>query len=413
MDVTLDETVKSVFDEECSGLEIGPKLVKALVMFEQNFVNKNDEHIAFFGGNLFGVNVVRFTNTERDRWFDEILQADETYLRERTLALPDIREDWIVSSDTMNLSCIWLAHAIKVSPKLSPKDKHEGMVAVMLILQYKFFTSRYYRHFQFPAQKAIAEALHASLSGKFLIKKFGNWRALFLYRAEEIVGPQSIHFRTLEKMDDDGDVIRMLNDIQGRIRDMLKNMYGEYLRIRDSGSRIITSSLILEHDGESILKDKKKSVSEYHRYITNIITDKNSFIRDELVDVIASMINTMPVASFRETLSWMSDNYRQNGAEIIETVISETIVHSIDYLSTHRGSIRNKSDLPAMLITLKGGYMSSRSTDPALYDLRQLTEDIVRMATHSKNISVISAVRTGVLLYIVLRSYTMRHYSNQ
>lgn len=413
MKVQGNASVRSVFDEECSDLVFDDKFVKKLVMVEQNFVNKNDDHNAFFGGNLLGVHRVSFTDADRNRWFDEILNADEKVIQDKIYSLPDINPEWIVSSNAFNNSCIWLVHKLYTSNKLSPQMKHQGMVAVLLFLQYKFFTSRYHRHFLFLAKREDAEAAYVALSGKFLLKKLQNWRKVFLYLAEEIINPETEvagRVAVFKYMDNDKQVIRTINDIQGRIRDMLLNLYDEYLRSLKSGKKIVYTSQTLEHDGEEILKDKKKSVAEYQRYLVSVISDKNSFIREELVAVIVGMQDTMSEIQFRETLAWMSDNYQHRDTELIDQVIRETIIHSIDYLSHHREAVRNRSDLPTMLVALRGGYTSSRSTDPVLYDLRKSTEEIVRMATHSKNESAISSVRTGVLLYIVLRSYTMRYY---
>jgi len=412
MDLRLEKSVRGVFDEVCAELEISPKLIKSLTLFEQQFVNKNDEHIAFFGGNLFGVNVVRWTDGERDRWFNEIIDNDEVYLTERLLALPTVNKDWVVSSDTFNLSCVWLTYKIFNAKSLTPQQKEAGMVAIWQVLQYKFFTSRYYRYFKYPGQRSIAEAMNAALTGKFLIKKLGNWHALFLYRAQEIVSSTSIHHKVVATGGDDRGVVEMLNDVQGRIRAMLRLMYQEYLTIRTSGTRIVSTSLTVEHDGEEILKDKKKSASEYYRYLSSIISDRNSFVRVELVKIITNISATMPQAGFEETLEWMSNNYRQRGADVIDKVLSETIIHSIEYLSKHREAIHSKTDYTTMLSLLRGGYMSSRSTDVGLSKLREDAEVLVKKATDIKNPSVIAAIRTGVLLYIVLRAYTMRYYSS-
>ena len=55
--------------------------------------------------------------------------------------------------------------------------------------------------------------------------------------------------------------------------------------------------------------------------------------------------------------------------------------------------------------------MSSRTTDPTVKMLRDQTEAIARLATGSKSLPQLASVRTAVLLYIVLRTFTMRHYS--
>ena len=54
--------------------------------------------------------------------------------------------------------------------------------------------------------------------------------------------------------------------------------------------------------------------------------------------------------------------------------------------------------------------MASRSSDPALLKLRNTGEKLIRKAVQSKNPSMLAAVRTGVLLYVVLRTFSKDHY---
>ena len=413
------ETVKSIFDEECSKLVIDQAFLKRISTYQQNFVNKNEEHINFFGGNLLGVQVVRFMPADYDRWFDEVVETDYEHLGQRLETLPEIQPEFRkVSSDTFNLSCVWVCHAIANSKFLTPEEKNTGMLDTLLVLQYKFLTSYMFHSFRYPSDRQTAEAAYAQLSYKFAIKVYGSWSKLLVARSESIFSKTdpvthkaSIHYNTIIKMDNDAKVVFMLNDIQGRIRDMIKNYYAVWKNAHDNGKRIITTSSIVEHDGDAILKDLTKNLTAYGRYLNSIITDKNSFIRDELVVIITKLIDTMPPKLFMETLVWMSNNYRQNGASMIEDVLTETLVHSFDYLNQDRAAVRNTTDIPGLLSKLRGVYMSSRSTDQVLLDLRAKTEKMVRLATGNKTDSLISSVRTGILLYVVLRAYTMKHYS--
>lgn len=407
----MDQNVKSIFEDECGKLVLDSKFVKRLHAYQVGFAHKNEEHVRFFGGNLLGVEVVRFTSNDRDQWFHEILQAHEYELERRLIALPGVNEDWIVSSDTMNLSIAWLSHVLYHAPKLSDKEKHQAMVDIFLILQYKYLTSLLYRYFKFPCDKAVAEATYSQLSYKFDIKKYGNWQALFNARAEEIISDKGIWKDVIRELDNDVRIGKMLADIQGRIRDMMKNIYGVLDRVRKQGVRISSTSSIIEHDGEQVLKDKSKNLLAYVRYLNSIVSDKNSFIRPELETIVAKAMPTMPESLLNTSLVWMSNNYRQPSAAVIEDLLTETLIHSFDYLESDRAAIKNTTDLPGLLSRLRGVYMSSRSTDPTLMDLRKKAESVVHQATGNKNTAVISAVRTGILLYIVLRSFTMKHYS--
>lgn len=413
--------IRTCFASHCAHLKIDDRFASRLHHYQVGFVNKNSEHIQFFGGHLLGVNTIKFMPADRDRWFEDILEVDDGPLEDdlRELSVPDDKgherkildpEHKKVASDTMNLSCAWLANAIFKS-SLDEKKKHQAMTDVFLVLQYKFFTSRYNQHFTFPADKEIAEATYTQLTDKYTIKKLGRWNAVFQSRAEDIISKESIHYETVTKMNSDNGIIYMLNDIQGRIRDMLKNIYDMHLRIKAQGIRVHSTSSIIEHDGQLILKDKTKLLPSYTSYLKSVVADKNSFIKDELVSVIENMMRTMNPRGFRETLEYISDNYQQSHAKNIEEMIEETLVHSFEHLSRHRDEIRNPSNLPALLSTLQGVYMSSRSRDVALIELREKTEKIARNATGSKNDSTIASIRTGVLLYLVLRAYTKNHYS--
>lgn len=407
----MDVSIKGVFESECADLMLDAQLAKRLHLYTVGFAHKNQDHIEFFGGNLTGVQVVRFTDADRSQWFTEILQADEDALQARLLALPTVNADFNVSSDTMNLSCAWMLHALLHSKKLNDHQRHEAMIDVVLVMQYKFLTSRLYRHFKYPADRATAEATYAALTYKYAIKQFGSWAGVLNARAEEVISPNGLHRKAIDTMDPDSSVVYLLNDTQGRIRDMLKNIYDVFLQVHRQGIRISSTSSMVEHDGVEILKDKSKNLLAYTRYINSIITDRNSFIRDELLTVIEKQMKTMPPRLFRESLEWMSNNYRQAGAGMVEELLNETLIHSFDYLAENRNLVRNSTDLAGLLTRLRGVYMSSRSTDPILFSLRDKAEQIVKLATQNRNTSVIAAVRTGLLLYLIARAYSMRYYA--
>src|SRR5690606_23538432 len=134
----------------------------------------------------------------------------------------------------------------------------------------------------------------------------------------------------------------------------------------------------------------------YTRYIHSTITDKKSFIRSELTMVIEKLVHTMSPRMFQRTLEWMSDNYRQSGADIIEEAITDVMVYSLDYLKANRTLIRNTGDLAGMLSKLRGSFMSSRNTDDLLVKTKANFEKIVTQATGSKHPGIVASVRTGV-----------------
>lgn len=382
---------------------------------ESRFVNKKQEHIEFFGGNLTGVHVVRFTDSDKDYLFSEILDVDYSELESKIYSIKFVKgksgvnKDWIISSDIFNITCVWLMYLFEHSDKLDQNQKHEAKVRICNYLLYKFLTSLLFNSFKFPADPEVAQATYAQLSNKFILKQLGSWGATLRYLSENAVDAKGIHFEVIHNLEDER-IIYFLNDTQGRVRDMFKNIFSVFDRLNREGVRIVSSSSIVEADGEMVLKDSMKSPGIYTRYLKTIISDKNTFIKQELVDVISGIMHTMSPRMLMKTLEWTSDNYQKVQDGDIEKAVDLVLEHAIDYLSVNHSDARK--NIALLIDKLRGAYMSSRSTDERLLEVRRLVEKIVREATGSLNEAGIAGVRTAWMLYVVARAYSMRHYTN-
>lgn len=405
-------TIKGVFSAELSDLELDPKLVKRLSHFKHAFINKNDDHINFFGGNLLGVEIVRYLQTDRDQWFSEVLDIDDVTLTERLYSLDVINEEFKRTSDVVNLTSVWLLHALYNSKKLSTSEKEKAMIDVAYMLQVKFITSIFAHYFKFPADKEIAQAVYESLSYKYALKRAGSWNALFIERSKDIIAHNSIHFKTIKDFNDDEAILYMITDIQGRIREVVKKMYAVLIQMRDDKNRIVsTTSVALTTDGEAILKDRQRSFSTYKRYIHEILPDRATFIRDEVVSVITDAMHTMSPKLFLDVLEHCSANYGKEAHKEIGELCDETLLHAFDWLSANKALLRNQADLGKLLTRLRSLYMASRMVDPTLLKMRDLADSIVAKSSTSKNKAMQASLRTGLQLYIVLRTFTMNYYS--
>ena len=402
--------IKQAFEEVASHVKIDAALAKRLADFQISFVNKNEDHMAFFGGNLTGTLIVRFTQQDRDRFFIDVVGIDELELEDAIAKVKAIDPEWIVSRDAFNQTCIWLIHAFLTS-KLPEKVREQAAVNAALILHYRFITSVLYNSFKYLADPELASATYAQLNNKFALRRYGSWQATLVNRSEKLVGKDSIHYDTFMKYNDDVQVIRAINDSQNRIRDMIKNIYATMQKVKMQGEKIRTTSMLMEYNGEQILKDKVKSLTVYNRYMQSIVSDQPTFIKEEILDVLERLVHTASPKLVKQTLVWMSVNYKHAGVKEVEQLIEKTILHSFMYLSNNRTVVRETNDLTVLLGRLKGIYTSSKSSDPELLEIRDLAEKIIRKATTTKNSSAVASVRTAVLLYIVTRAFTMTHYS--
>jgi hypothetical protein len=193
---------------------------------------------------LIGVHKVRFTDDDRLAWFDDVLDVDEISLTNQLHSAPTINPDFMVSGDAMNHSFIWLLHKFHTSDKLSNSVIHDTKVALISIMHYKFITSLIAWYFKYPADREIALAAYSSLSKKFDIKQYGSWSALIRARAESIIAKSGIHFNTYVRYIDDRSIIYMVNDIQSRIRELIKALTREFMEIHEKNARLVNSRLI-------------------------------------------------------------------------------------------------------------------------------------------------------------------------
>ncbi len=405
-------SIKGVFENLAGDLRMDKRLAKAVSDFERGFVNYNEDHVKFFGGYTMGVNKMRFRGADRENWFENVLQIDPLVLDEAIDALPTVNSEWVRASDGMNLSCAWLAYAFLNSTILPQADRHEAAVQVIQIMLYKFMGSLMAHNFKYTADEGSMEAMYKELNYKFAIKKAGSWGVLLRERAEELLSPRSTHRRVFEKFDVDEDVIKMINDTQSRLRQIVKTMNRVFYDVRARGVKIGTSKSVLDIDGESVLLDKTKRYTSHIRYVHEVLGDRNSFIRKELVDVITDMMPTMPPRPFQETLEWMSLNHRNTKHPEVEKLVDEVLIYAFDLMASNRSTLAKQNGLGPLLTRLRALYMASRMADATLLDCKAMAEKIVVQATGSRSASTVASVRTGVQLYIVLRSMAKSYFES-
>lgn len=404
-------TIKSVFDDVCKDVVVDARFIKRIHDYERAFVNRNEDHINFFGGNLVGVHTMRFIPAHRDSWFHDVMEIDDLALEDGIEQVDALDPEWKRANDAMNLSVVWVVYAILRSTKLSPTQKEQGCIDALLVLQYKYLGSLMAHYFRYPADHATMLAVYARLSRKYALKAAGSWSVLLRQRAEEILSPRGIHRPAYETMADKA-VVYMVNDIQGRLREIVKSLWAVFDSVRSSGEKIGSERMVMEIDGAAIVKDKTRNYATYIRYLHDVIGDRPSFIRDELFNIVADAMHTMPPKLLRETLEWMSINHRVKGAEEVEQLVDETLIHAFNTLASNRELLGGKNSLTPLLVKLRSLYMASRMSDETLLKTKELSERIVNKAVRTKNPSVIASVRTGVQLYIVLRALAMRYYQN-
>ena len=407
------KTLLQVFESRLSHLKYNKALQLKFYNYYTAFIHKDEESMLMWSGNLTGLYICRFTPKDTNTFFNEILETDVDDLADDIVECKDINQDFVVVSDTFNLTCMYLIHKFLTTPYLQEEARERAALDIALIYNCRLLTSLLSHYFKYPASESQAKATYANLSFKFLIKRLGSWNEVMLFRSKDMIGKESIHRKTFMKFNVDLDITYAISDSQGRIRDLLKNIYAEFMRVHDRGERISTSSsTVIDTDGVEVIKDKSHGLENYTTYILNVMPDRNSFIKKELVDIVLDLMHTTQKNAFIKTLEWFSDNLTNKKYPEVEEFVKLTIVHSYEFLNSHSTTLHNTKDLPGFLSRIRGVYLSSRSTDEMLMKLRDIGEVLIGEASGSRSENAISSIRTSLLLYLNLRTYTKNHYTH-
>lgn len=407
-----EKTILEVFDKHFSHIKYDKKLNKEFYRFHITYLNNNKQHLEFFASNLLGVHTIRFKDSDKIKFFNDILDVDLDKLTKELLSLDSVNEEFKISSDTFNLTCMYLIHKFKTSPDLKEDERKDAMYNVGLIFFYRCMAAITSSYFKYAADPRIVELAYANLSQKFLIKKLGSWYKVLDYRTKELVDNTGLHVSTFNNFNVDDDIIYLINDSQGRIRDIVKNYYKEFHAVHVSGASLTkVDSMGVNLEGEVMLKDKISNIESVINNILGILHDNDTFIKDDLIEVLCGINSNSSFKSIKLTLNWLSDSYMDPTLhKDIDKFVTSVLLFSYDVLNNSLDGL-NKKDYAAILVNLKNVYNSSRSKDEDLDNIKSLGEKILRKSfPKSVSESLILSTRTAVVLYITLRALVSNKY---
>ena len=417
------DKIIDVFDKYTEHLSFDRRLAKSLYDMQVGYVNKNEEHMNFFGGNLTGVHILRFNDKEYRHFFHDILKINPDRLRNDIHKLDSIVKNdkgeakFKISSDLFNMSIMYVAHKCLTSDKLKPDERQQAALDALLLFNYRTVSAIITDWFHYPADPMVAQRTYESLSGKFLLKQLGSWQEVMEYRSKEIMSDTSPHKNTLRHFGPDEGIVYLINDSQSRVADMIKNIYKEYMEVHKRGERINKSSHAgMDLEGNEVFKDKTSGIEAYVDYLLSIISDEHTLIKKELLDIIYDVIPTAPTELVKTTLTWLSEHYMGLKADFshdTDLFARLSITYCMNYIDDNNLISDTKGDLGTILMRLKFALMSSRSTSDELLELRGVGGNIITEATKRVNEQIVSSVRTATILYVFLRAYTKKHYLNK
>lgn len=404
-------SISAVFERTVIRKDFGPSLVRAVNRFYNEFITRSDgivDHAGFFGSGYLAVHTVRWLPSDTKEFWQEVLDGEIEDTRPELWALPSVEKDHIVSSDPTNLAIVWLAHKVLSNNKLSDKQRKQTGIQLISILYFKYITSLMATYFSYGSDPQLAIRCYEAMNYKFDLKVYKTWGRLIEARATGVVNPKSIHWNTLLKGEPDEAMMYVATDIKTRCNLMVQAITDLYYRVREENNRVVSVSSLFESEDGTEVRDVKRNVSSYMRYLSEIITDTPSFIRSELVNVVVELNPSANPQVTVETLEYVSAQYGGAKGQKLRQYVDEVMRWAFALVQSRGVDYGN---LLVVADTIKGMLNSSRNKEPELLHIRKYGEQLVRQATKKPSNTVVSGERTALVMYLVLRSLTQSRYA--
>lgn len=400
------KSIKDIFEYHGKHLIFDHKLADKIKKYEKSFINKNDDHIQFFGSNLTGVYPVKMTAADEMEWVIDILGLDGPDIRSQVKSLPHINENWIRGTDVFTLSGFWCVYRF-LSSKLGIKQKEQVVLSTIMIIHFKLISSIMVHYFKFTVDKAIAQAVYDRLSLKFRLKTEGSWLGLLEFRSKDLMSEYSIHYKVLHNYSPDEAIQYLITDTQGRLRDVVKNLWSVLAEVRLEDKTGVNKSMI-DLDGDLSVRDTQAQLIPYKEYLMTISKEPTSFLKEEIVKIVCDTMPTMPVEPFKNALKMLVILRTKNDHKV-EQLLDLTMIHVFDQFAKDRTLQKAIKDLPVLIAYMRSLYTAPRSKGDVL-ELRNGFESLIKKYVKTKTQATTSSVRTGLLLYILIRTFSKDYF---
>lgn len=393
------KALKQAFDNVFKNLKIDLALCRRIMNYTSAVFTRSG-NIEWFGSNLLGVDLIKFLSSDKERFFDEVVQSDEYYIESEIGRSGVINQEWNVGGDTFNLTVVYIIH--RLIPEFKNKTFYDAAESLVTLMQFVFYTSIYWNFFQNkPVDLPAAEAAYSQLSLKFDIRRMGNWGLHLKDRSEHFLSPNYSNFEHIRKFDIPAYVVRWITDLNTRSRQTVKDYYNVLDQVRRSNSRTITQSSKIELNGETIVRDKVSAFNNAKENLFEASMSYSSFYRDSLFRVVLAYVPKASPEALRKLIRYIPELPLGKKREAVDSIMEDTLAHAFDYVATNRFDFK---DVGSFLERMKSLYQAPKSQNEIVLSLRTRVEALAKKETHLKREVDLAAVRTALLLYFLIRS---------
>lgn len=402
-------TVKEALEELLGKYKYDTNLYKNLLKYNINFITNDTEKKSLFSSRLIGCQYIKYTQYDKNIFYNELFNIDYTDVVEKIKTITTIDKNFKVARDDINLVTLYIAHKFLTNTSLEEKKRLEYTKEAIKYFCYRSLIVLVSNFFIYPISEEKAQSLIEHLSYKYIIKKVKNWKEYCDYRAEDFI--QSKNLEVIKNFNNDNDIVITINEIYNKIKDTIKNIYSEMLKLEEKTSIIKSSSKVINDiEGEKVILDKLDSPEAYIYHIESSLIDKSKFITNEIIEITTNIIKYISFKQLKELLELIYEyNYKdiKNNKEI-KDILNRIIIITLEFLHKNSIFISKNSNIISTINSILGTLLYSRNN---IVTINKLKEDIdhliIKVYKENKlkyNEKYISNIRNCFFIYIIIKS---------
>jgi len=392
---------KDLFDKLYKNIKFDKKLYKKLHKFRVGWMKKSSEYSEFLGGNTIGLQRVRFSTRDDDMLMTGIYNIDPGVVRSNIIRLPAIDPAWSVSTNPVLQTLCYTMHRFIVDGELGNK-LDSALKECYYIFSYKVFGGLLSHYFKYNTTPAIAKAANERLSNRYLIKRLGTWNNVIEFRAGVVIPNNGTQVPRLKEYSTEA-AIRIVNDLQGSIRDTIKYMFAVMKEVETSSTDIRSTSLVSSNSesGDATI-DVTDRPDKYVHKLKELMSTPIDLIDDDILYLVTSLIKSSDPEIVKSVLRSLSDSYNPKSKhdKYLEYIILKTIEYctSKGIFTDYRGNI-------VAVMNYSRGYWSSGSVnDRQVLEVRHKIKNTVASTIKRKTKWVIASNTIATIIYLFVRA---------
>ncbi len=401
-------TIKASLDQLCAGLSFDKKLFHKLQTYNLDFLTKSDEFKLLFGGQLIGCYRVKYTLYDQQNFFS-VFGLETAQVHAAIARITTINKSFKILTDPINMLCFYTAHRFLSNPDLKKEDKQLFATEILNFFSYRTLVVLCSNYFIYPISEQEATGLIERLSYKYTIKNVRNWKEYCKYRSTEYL--DSKYQATVSSFTDDKALPNAINDLYIRTKDTIKNIYREFLTLKEQQESVShRKSILIDIEGKEVIPDKLDSAESHYDYLLTTMTHKELFVRMEVVDAAVSIVKNADAATLRDFLECLYVYTHKSKAnfEEVTAIINRQAVFAVSYLSAN--NVQLGKNLLDILNRITGVVLYSRSNDTTLNDLKDDCDELVKdvyLSVHKRIFPnrKLTDTRNSFFIYMYLRMF--------